>query len=356
MKRMAPALAVCVALSACQGPSEREALASDIAPDSRARASRLVVREHISMGAPVQLSAWTDDEPRAERAFVAAFTEFDRLDTLLSVWKEGSDVERLNVAAGRGPVSVSGDTLTVLEHAIEVGGWTEGKFDITFGALSDVWRFDHDQDDTIPTPSEIAARVPLVDYRQVVVDRRAGTAVIRRAGMRVHLGGIGKGYAVDRVVTILRQHGLRDFMVQSGGDLYVSGMKDGQPWRLGIRDPRGPADRVFASLDLSDRTFSTSGDYERSFMANGVRYHHLLDPASGQPARQSRSVTIVSARAVVADALSTGVFVLGPERGMALIEKLPDVEGVIVSSRNEVLVSSGLRDRLNLVMAPTDAP
>jgi thiamine biosynthesis lipoprotein len=308
------------------------------------------------MGAPVQLSAWTDDEAVAARAFTAAFAEFDRLDALLSVWKDGSDVELLNAAAGDRPVSVSVDTLTVLGHAIDVGDWTSGTFDITVGALSDIWKFDHDQDDRIPTPSEIAARVPLVDYRQVEIDRRAGTAFIRRPGMRVHLGGIGKGYAVDRAVTILRRHGLRDFMVQSGGDLYVSGQREGRPWRLGIRDPRGAGDRPFATLDLSDRTFSTSGDYERAFLQNGVRYHHILDPDSGQPARQSRSVTIVSTRAVVADALSTGVFVLGPDEGMALIERLPDVEGVIVSASNDVLVSSGLKDRLRVVTTPTDSP
>ncbi len=134
------------------------------------------------------------------------------------------------------------------------------------------------------------------------------------------------------------------------------GLKDGRPWRLGIQDPRGAANRSFAELDLSDGTFSTSGDYERSFIKDGRRYHHILDPATGEPARGARSVTIVASRAVLADGLSTGVFILGPDAGMALIERLPDVEGVIVSDKNEVLISSGLRDKVRIVAPPTDAP
>ena len=171
--------------------------------------------------------------------------------------------------------------------------------------------------------------------------------------MRVHLGGIGKGYAIDRAVAALRQRGLRDFMVQAGGDMYVAGRRGDRMWRLGIQDPRGPANSVFASVELSDATFSTSGDYERFFIKDGRRFHHIIDPDRGEPAAGCRSVTIVSDRAVVADGLSTGVFVLGPEKGMALIERLPHVEGVIVTAENQVLVSSGLKDRLKIISAPT---
>jgi FAD:protein FMN transferase len=174
--------------------------------------------------------------------------------------------------------------------------------------------------------------------------------------MRVHLGGIGKGFAVDRAAAILRGHGVTDFMIQAGGDLYVAGRRADRPWRVAIRDPRGPADRVIAALDLTDGTFSTSGDYERFFIHDGIRYHHIIDPATGRPAQRCRSVTIVSTSAVDADTLSTGVFVMGPEQGMALIERLPHVEGVIVTSGNELLVSSGLRDRLVRLAPPTDAP
>jgi len=313
-------------------------------------------REHVTMGSTVQVTVWTADEPGAVAASDAVFAEFDRLDRLMSVWKEGSDVQRLNMAAGDRPVPVSAETLEVLTIARQVSEWTSGKFDVTFGALSGLWKFDQDQDDKIPSRAAVAARLPDVDYTALDLDAARGTAFLRRPGMRAHLGGIGKGYAVDRAAAILRGRGFRDFMIQSGGDLFVSGRRGDRPWRVGIRDPRGPADRSFAALDLTNRTFSTSGDYERFFIRDGRRYHHILDPDLGEPARGCRSVTIVAATATLADALSTGVFVLGPEPGMALIERLPDVEGVIVAADNRVMMSSGLRDRLVTLAPPTAAP
>ena len=308
------------------------------------------------MGSQLRLAAWTADEPSAVAAFEQVFREFDRLEALLSIWKPGSDVVRINEAAGRTAVAVSRDTIVVLEAAAQASEWTGGKFDITFGALADIWKFDHDQDDTVPDRRAIEARLPLVDYRFVHVDRAAGTAFISKADTRIHLGGIGKGYAVDRAAVILRARGLSDFLIQSGGDLYVAGLNDGAPWKLGIADPRGTGGQTFATLELSNGTLSTSGDYERFFIENGIRYHHLLDPDRGTPAAGSRSVTIVADSAMLADVLSTGVFVLGPEAGMALLERLPQVEGVIVSSSNQVLVSSGLTGRVTLIAPPTDAP
>jgi FAD:protein FMN transferase len=307
------------------------------------------------MGSELRLTAWTADEKAAESAFEAVFAEFERLEALMSNWRPTSEIEALNAAAGDRPVPVGPDMREVLRIAREVGDWTGGKFDVTFGALADVWTFDHDQDNRIPTADAIAARVPLVDYRALDVDDQAGTAFLARKGMRAHLGGIGKGYAVDRAVSIFRSRGFAHFMIQAGGDLYVAGTRGDRPWRVGIRDPRGPADKSFAALDLTDATFSTSGDYERFFIANGRRYHHILDPDTGQPATRCRSVTIVSTRAVLADAVAKGVFVSCGREGMALIEKLPEIEGVIVTAENEVLVSSGLKGRLAIVSQPTDA-
>ena len=308
------------------------------------------------MGSELRLTAWTADEPLAISAFEEVFREFDRLDRLMTTWRDDSDVQRVNAAAGDHPVPVATEVRDVLHLAREASELTDGKFDITFGALADLWKFDQDQDNTVPDPADIARRLPLIDYRKVEVDDAAGTAFIARKGMRIHLGGIGKGYAVDRAVAILHERGLNDFIIQAGGDLYAGGVKGDRPWRLGIRDPRGPIDKSFAAIDLSDGTFSTSGDYERAFLKDGRRYHHILDPATGQPARGCRSVTLVTPRAVFADALAKGVFILGAEKGLALIERLPDVEGVIVSDTNEVLVSSGLKDRLTLLAPPTDAP
>ncbi len=316
----------------------------------------LVERTRESMGSEVRLTAWTSDQSTAVVAFEAVFAEFERLDSLMSVWREGSDIERLNEAAGREHVVVSSEVIEVLQVAREVGDWTDGKFDVTFGGLSNLWKFDHDQDNRIPKPEDVGSRLPFINYRALEFDVPSRTAYLQRKGMRAHLGGLGKGYAVDRASNMLRSRGVKDFMIQFGGDLYVAGRRGDRPWRLGIRDPRGPVDRSFAALDLTNSSFSTSGDYERFFLAGGRRYHHILDPDLGEPARGCRSVTIVAETAVVADALSTGVFVLGPDAGMALIERLPNIDGVIVTAGNQVLVSSGLRGRLTLLTQPTDAP
>lgn len=317
----------------------------------------LIRASHTTMGSALDISVVTAESPAVRAALADAFAEVDRLDTLMSVWKPGSDILRLNEAAGRAPVPVSQEVLEVLQRGIQAGNQTDGKFDITFGALSGLWRFDaQNESDQIPDRAEVARRLPLIDYQQLDIDSAARTAFLRRASMSAHLGGIGKGYAVDRVAAILRRAGFNDFLIQFGGDLMAAGLREGRPWSVGIRDPRGPETRIFAAVGLVDEAFSTSGDYERFFISGGRRYHHILDPDTGEPARGSRSVTVLARDSVTADVLSTGVFVLGPDRGMALVERLPDVEAVIVTETNQVLVSSGLRDRLTRLAEPTDAP
>jgi thiamine biosynthesis lipoprotein len=326
----------------------------DYRPTLEWASPRLVERARVSMGSELRLSAWTTDMG-TDAAFAAVFAEFDRLEALMSVWKEGSDVQRLNAAAGDHPVPVSGDTIAVLREARQISEWTGGKFDVTFGALSDLWRFDHDQDNRVPDMNEVRRRLPLIDYRALRIDDPPGTAFLTRAGMRAHLGGIGKGFAVDSAAAILRARGFHDFMIQAGGDMYIAGKKDGRPWRLGIQDPRGPGGSTFAAIDLSDTTFSTSGDYERFFIKDGIRYHHIIDPTTGEPARGCRSSTVLADRAVVADGLSKVPFWLGAKEGLALYERL-HVDAVIVTTTNEVLTTPGLKGRLQLLAPPTDAP
>ena len=321
-----------------------------------AAAPQLTERSRLSMGSTLRVAVWTGDQSETVAAIEEVFGEFDRLENLMSVWRDGSDVVRINKAAGAHRVPASAEVRDVLKTSRQVSEWTGGKFDVTFGALSGLWKFDHDQDNVFPDMSEVKRRLPLIDYRAIEIDDVAGTVFLPRQGMSIHLGGIGKGYAIDRGAAMLRRRGFQDFIIQSGGDIYVAGLKDGRPWKLGIQDPRGPANQTFAELELSDGTFSTSGDYERFFIMNGRRFHHILDPALGEPARGTRSVTIVSNRAVIADGLSTGVFVMGPKAGMALVERLPDVEAVIVSDKNDVLISSGLVRRVTLRAPPTDAP
>jgi thiamine biosynthesis lipoprotein len=332
------------------------AACTSAAPAVSSGTGALVERARVSMGSEVRLAAWTMDEAAAIAAFEAVFDEFDRLDAAMSVWKDGSDIVRLNQAAGDHAVPVSPDVRSALRTAQQVGQWTGGKFDVTFAALADIWKFDHDQDNRMPSQAEIDRRLPLIDYSALIIDDVAGTAFLRRKGMRAHLGGIGKGFAVDRAVRLLRARGFGDFMIQSGGDMYVAGRRGDRPWRIGVRDPRGAGDSSFAALSLTDAAISTSGDYERFFIKDGRRYHHILDPDTGRPVSSTRSVTIVASRSLFADALATGVFVSGPQQGMKLLARLEGIEAVIVTAANDVLVTPGLRGRVQLLAQPTDAP
>jgi thiamine biosynthesis lipoprotein len=322
-------------------------------PDARGEAT-IARFTSQAMGTRVTLTAYTEDAPGARVAFDAATREFERLERLMSVWREGSDVLKLAAAAGGAPVKVSAETLEVLQRARQFSEWTKGKFDVTFGALGDLWRFDHDRDGRVPAAEEVRKRLPLIDYRALILDPVAKTARLAKAGMRVHLGGIGKGYAVDRAVAILRAAGLHNFLLQAGGDLYLAGRRGGRAWRAGIRDPRGPPRRFFAMVDVEDAAFSTSGDYERYFIRDGVRYHHIIDPHTGLPATPCRSVTAFARDATTADGLSTSVFLVGAEAGLALVEKIPGAGVVIVDANNHVHVSRRLKGRVRLLSQPSD--
>ncbi len=348
MRRVA--LAALLILAACKSKSA-EAPGPKAAEPADDR--EIVYRSHRAMGTQLTITAYTAEPERAVKAMEAAFAEFNRLETLLSVWRPKSDVSRINHAAGKEAVEVSPETLEVVERGLELAEKTDGKFDITFGALAGLWKFDHDQDDQIPSDEDIQARVPLVGYERVLVDHDQRTVKLADAGMRMHLGGIGKGYAVDRAVRMLRAAGLEDFMVQAGGDMYCAGKKGDRPWRVGVRDPRKERSEFFAFAEVTDQTFSTSGDYERFFIKDGKRYHHILDPDLGRPARGTRSVTVMADDAMTADVLSTAVFILGADRGLAVVESIDGAGAIVVDEDNEVHVSKRLEGRLKVIRPPT---
>lgn len=315
-------------------------------------APRSVHRSYRAMGTQITFTAYTRDEALAIAAFEEAAAEFRRIEDLLTVWKPDSEIARINRAAGRAPVVVSEETLKLLLEGRRFYEWSDGRFDLSFGALAGLWKFDHDRDDRIPDPKEVKAKLPLVDYRKVRIDEKDRSVFLPKEGMRLHLGGLGKGYAVDKAVALLRARGLLDFMVQAGGDLYVAGKKGDRAFRVGIRDPRGPASSFFAFAELSDTTFSTSGDYERFFIHEGQRYHHIIDPKTGEPARVLRSATVMADSAMLADGLSTVLMLIGVEPGLALVERLPGVGAVLVDAANEVHVSERLRDRVKILRPP----
>ena len=236
---------------------------------------------------------------------------------------------------------------------------TGGLFDPTWAALRGAWRFGDGEPPRVPSDAEVAAACRLVSWRDLEIeplDTPRSDAPCRarllRTGMQVGLGGLVKGWAVDRAVDLLRRRGLSDFTVQAGGDLYAAGTRDGRPWRVGVRDPRGAPGEPFAWIALSDAAFSTSGDSERFFVVDGRRHHHLLDLRTCRPATASRQATVLARSALEAEILGKAVFVLGGEDGLALAARL-GASAVIVTSGNGVVFSPELSGRLDVVRPPT---
>lgn len=303
----------------------------------------------LMMDTNVELVFSAAGSREAAGAQEAAFMEMARLEALLSRSLQESDILRLNRRAGAGsPAAVSPETITVVESALEYSALTGGAFDITVAPLLDLWGFLGRQF-RVPAQEEIESALPLVDYTLLRVDRERGELYLPRAGMAVDLGGIAKGYIVDRGLEILAEAGIKHAFLNAGGDIALLGSRpDGTPWRIGVQHPR-EKEKLLAVLSLTGGAVVTSGDYERAFQADGRRYHHILDPETGFPVYSLASVTVIAPTAMTADALSTAIFVLGPERGLALVEKLPGIEALLVTPELELLISSGLQGKVELL-------
>lgn len=316
----------------------------------------LVRRGFQAMGTEVSFAVLSDDDEGAVRAITAAFDEIKRIENLMTTWRDDSEVSRINQQAGVAPVQVSPETLEVIEAAQQSAKRSGGAFDITFYAMRGLWKFDEDLEPKVPPAAAIKKRLALIDYRKLIVDHDKRTVFLSSPGMAINLGGIAKGYAVDRAVAILRRAGFNDAIVQAGGDLMCAGSKNGAPWVTGIRDPRGARSDVFAKMMLINHAFSTAGDYERFFVLGGKRYHHIIDPKTGYPATRSRSVTIYAPSALLADAVDDAVFILGWQKGFEMIDKLDDVGAVVVDDKGKVHISARVKQRVQVEYQPKDAP
>jgi thiamine biosynthesis lipoprotein len=295
--------------------------------------------EQPIMGTRVTVTLWHDDRARGEQAIAAVLAEMRRIDAAWNPDNPAGELAALNAGAARQPVRVSAEMLQVLARARDFGELTGGAFDVTFASVGHYYDY---RAGAAPSDAQRREALPAIDYRSVILDPVAGTVRYTHPGTRIDLGGIAKGHAIDCAVRVLREHGVAHASVSAGGDSYLLGDRRGRPWLVGIKNPRG--EQAALVLPLSDTALSTSGDYERYFIdpASGERIHHILNPRTGRSAEGIASVSVLGPRGIDTDALSTSVFVLGVERGLALLNRLPGVDGVIIDRSGKVFYSEGL--------------
>jgi len=307
--------------------------------EARPTPAKWMSREEAIMGTSIRVELWHEEPVMGEEALNAVMEEMHRIDRAMSPFKPESELSRLNREAAKAPVSVSEEMFELVARSIEFSRLSEGAFDITFASVGCM--FDY-RKGIKPTAEKIAAALPGIDYRHILLDRRRRTIEFARDNVRIDLGGIAKGYAVDNCVALLKTRGVKEALVMAGGDSRVLGDKRGRPWMIGIRDPRRK-DAVVAMIPLVDAAISTSGDYERYFEADGVRYHHILDPRTGLSATGARSVSIVGPDATTTEGISKSVFVMGLERGIRFVESLAGIDAVIIDGDGDMHYTAGLR-------------
>ena len=309
--------------------------------------------QQFLMDTIVEITVYADSEETAREGALAAFDAIKAIGDLTDRFPEEgsaayqrSEVCKINSLAGIRPVQVGDDVLNMVELSKQYNELTGGAFDITVGPLMALWGFGTKP--AIPEESAIQQKLALVGMDKVIIDKEAKTVFLQDKGMSMDLGGIAKGYAAEKAVKILSDKGITQAVVNAGGNVIVLGSKNGKDqWKLGIQDPRD-SNSTIGVLALKDQAAVTSGDYQRYFESGGNRYHHLLDPATGWPSRGLISVTVVCDSSTLGDILSTALFVLGPEKGLELAERLEGVDALFVSQDKEITVTSGLKEKVTV--------
>jgi len=292
------------------------------------------------MGTIVEITFIGDNQKKAEKSALQAFQEIRRIEQLMSPTIEESDVFLINQSAGRKWVRVSPETFYVIKKSIEISERSDGAFDITVGPLIELWRTARTKGH--PLSEEKLKRVlDLVDFKNIMISQD-GKIFLKKEGMSIDLGGIAKGYAVDRAFDILRGLGYRNLIVNAGGDLKVGGMKFGEPWSIGIQNPRDK-EKIIAKIKLSKGAIATSGDYEKYFIYQGKRYHHIINPRDGLPAEGCQSVSVLCKEGILADSMATAIFVLGPEKGFSLCQRTKGIDCLIIDREGKMVVTQGLK-------------
>jgi FAD:protein FMN transferase len=288
------------------------------------------------MGTLVQVTI-PGAEANAKVVAEAIFSELKRVEDLTSFHKP-SGLTKINDESGNGPIKADSELLSLIGESLRFAKETQGAFDPTVGPLTRLWNFSAG-DPRLPSSSEITAALAKIGWRRVTVDAAAGTIMLPDRGMALDLGGIAKGYALQRAAAVIKKRGISSALVNAGGDVLVVGEREpGKPWRIGVQDPRNERAMV-AVANLKDCVVQTSGDYERCFIADGKRYHHILNPATGYPADSLQSVTVVAPTGM--STVTAGIFVLGTEKGLKYIESMPNVQGFLIDFEGRIHKSGG---------------
>ncbi len=296
------------------------------------------------LGTIVNLTIIAPSGETASSAARAAFGEIERVEKLMSPHLAESDVSGINARAAEGPVRISADTFSVITLAQEVSRLSGGAFDASFASLGKLWDFSREPF-TPPEKHEILRLLPLVNYRNIVLDKKNHTVRLTKKGMKIGLGGVAKGYAIGKAVEALKKHGVKDAIVEAGGDLKVIGSKFGAPWRVGLMHPREKS--IILTLTLKDgESIVTSGDYERHAIHKGVRYHHIIDPSTGFPAKGLVSVSVIAKDPARADAFATALFVMGKEKAVELLAKRKDLKAILIDNGMRIYASKDLKERM----------
>lgn len=314
------------------------------------KGTNTVIKEEIyALGTVIQIQIYDGDEDKAKKAIEESAKRIQEIENKMTVNQEKSEVIQINENSGKNFVQISPDTFYVIEKAKHYSDLTEGAFDLTIEPIVKLWGIGTEHA-RVPKQEEIDDLLDLVDYKDVILDKNTQQVKLNKKGQAIDLGAIAKGYTGDEVKKILKENGIKTAFVNLGGNVVTLGSKlDGSPWRIGVQNPLDERGKHIAVIEVVDETIVTSGNYERYFMENGKRYHHIIDPKTGYPAEAGIiSSTIVTDASIDADALSTSVYVLGLEKGMGLIESLENVEAVIVTEDKKIYVTSGLKDRFKL--------
>jgi len=290
------------------------------------------------MGTNIEVELWSDSKELADTCIGKVMDEMRRIDRTMSPYIETSELSQINQFAAKRNVKISQELFGLIQQAQRLSKLSGGAFDITFASIG--YQYDY-RKKIKPSDKQIREQLDRINYRHIEMNSENQTIHFKKEGVRIDLGGIAKGHAVDNSIDLLQECGIRDALVTAGGDTRIIGDHHGRPWMTGIKDPR-KENRSIIAIPLDNTAVSTSGDYERFFIKDGVRYHHILSPKTGKSVHSTQSVTVLGPDATTTDGLSTTIFILGPEKGLALAEKLDGIDVVIIDAAGKVHYSSGL--------------